>query len=123
MECGCFSQLLYVLLILDKLKEYEAFSQLLYICIKDYKAAESVQITEDGYRMAIRDKARQQGFDVNFVALTEGEDFSSKPCQIFLTERLDFESRKQVLSGLNLMRHVDFAYKLINKVNTQGTER
>lgn len=95
----------------------DAFSQALYICIKDHKAAESIQITEDGYRGAVRTKARADGYDVNFVAITEGDDFSTKPCQIFLTERLDQRTRDEVTKGLHLMRNVSFNYKLINKIN------
>ena len=50
----------------------------------------------------------------------KGEGFSVKPCQIFLTERLDNETREEVLKGLDNMKHLKFTYKLINDAPGEG---
>ena len=62
----------------------------------------------------VRIAAESQGYEMNHVALREGEDFSSKPVQLILTERLDDGVRREILSGIEQMKFVDIDWKIIN---------
>ena len=58
--------------------------------------------------------ASQKGYDLVNVEITDGPDFSTKPVQFVLTERLDETVRKELLAGIEKIKFADLDMKVIN---------
>ena len=62
----------------------------------------------------VKEAAKTQGFDMDEVAVTDGPDFSCKPVQLVLTERLEDEVRREVLAGIDKMKFLELDIKVID---------
>ena len=69
------------------------------------------------HQRAVRAAASAKGFDINGVAVTEGDDYSLKPVQIVFNNNLDEEVRSMIKSGLENMSFCGLDYKLIEDKN------
>ena len=58
-------------------------------------------------------KAEDLGYELKEIDLLEGKDYSAKPCNVWLTARLDNDCAAQIRSGLEKIRH-QFNPKLID---------
>ena len=62
----------------------------------------------------VQKAAADMAYDVTNVPITEGDDYSLKPVQLVLTERLDKKVRAEVNAGLDSMKFVQLDMKLID---------
>ena len=62
----------------------------------------------------IREEASQQGFDINYVEVREGEDYSCKPANLVITNTIDAETKSELLTLLELIKFTQVDLKVIN---------
>ena len=71
----------------------DAYTTWLSIVLKDHKSAEAIALSRESYKNVVREEASQQGFDINNVEVREGEDYSSKPAHLVITNLIDGETK------------------------------
>ena len=105
-----------------KLKQIatSATGQSLFIVLKDNKSEEVITLTRESYENVVCQKALEQGYKIENVSPTEGTDFSCKPAQLVITKFIDFESKKELLSGVQHVRNTDLHLKLIDLDPSRG---
>lgn len=68
--------------------------------------------------VAVVNKAvKEEGYNLKHVAISEGNDYSCKPLQLYLTKTIHIEVAKDLLAGLKL---VDLQIKVIDKSNNNS---
>ena len=88
--------------------------------LKDHKSAEAITLTRESHENVVCQAALEQGFEIENVAATEGTDFSCKPAQLVITNFIDCESKKELLSGLQYVRNTELHLKLIDLDPNRG---
>ena len=94
----------------------KASAQSLFAVLKDHNCESSINLIEQSHKFMVREAAAQQGWNMDTVAVTDGEDFSCKPVQIVLLETLDGNTRKDILNGLRQVTFANLKTKVINFV-------
>lgn len=82
--------------------------------LKDHDCEHAKTLTVMSQTRSVRGAASSQGYDMDYVHLKEGEDYSSMPAQLFLTERIDFNVAKEIKDGLEKIKHVKLKLKLVD---------
>lgn len=83
--------------------------------MKHHNCSEAQRIARKSHKIAIKDAAKSQGYDIENVSIKEGENYSCKPVQLILTERLDVCVCQEILDGLKKMSFANLDLKVINK--------
>ena len=94
------------------LKEYSTAS--LFIVLKDHDCEHAKTLTVMSQTRSVRGAASSQGFDMDYVHLKEGDDYSTMPAKLFLTERIDVKVAMEVKNGLDKMKHCKLKLKLVD---------
>ncbi|XP_057293352.1 uncharacterized protein LOC130621979 [Hydractinia symbiolongicarpus] len=108
------------LIFVGKTSALQAFSGSLYQVLKDHNREEAKRIVEISHRTMIRSAARDEGVQLDHVAVMESEQYSMKPCQLILTKNIDKEVYQDVIRGLSEIRFTSLDLKVIDK--SEGTE-
>ena len=91
-----------------------AYSKSLFITLKDHNCKEAMRICRLSQSNFVKSAAEEQGYSMNHVSLTEGDDFSSKPVQLVLKDQLDAKVRLEILTGLEQIKFADFDLKVVD---------
>ena len=97
-----------------------ATAQSLFVVLKDHKSAEAITLTRESYENVVYQAAPEQGYETENVAATEGTDFSFKPTQLVITKVIDYESKKELLPGLQHVHNTDLHLKVIDLDPNRG---
>ena len=98
----------------------DATAQSLFLLLKYHKSAEAITLTRESYENVVCQSVLEQGYEIENVAATEGTDFSCKSAQLVITKFMDYESKKELLSGLQHVRNTDLHLKLIDLDSNRG---
>jgi len=61
---------------------------------------------------AVNDAVKGKGFELKHVAISEGEDYSCKPLQLYMTKEINPGVANELLAGL---KNIDLEIKIIDK--------
>ena len=105
---------------IGKLRDLDAYTSNLCQVLKDHKCDECIRITRLSHHNMVRDAVhRQSGVVLHTVDIKEGSDYSFKPAQLVLSKNVDTEIYKEIISGLEQMRHISLDLKVIDKTNSK----
>ena len=88
--------------------EEDSYAASLFITLKDHKCEEASQS-----RM-VRDAASSQGYKVDYVPIKEGQKYSTKPVQLYVTSRCDFSICQEIKEGIDKLKFRGLELKVIN---------
>lgn len=86
------------------MEEYSTSS--LYIVLKDHNHPDAMRIAAMGYAKSVRKQVEERGYQMNAISLKEGHDYSSKPCNFWITKMLDRNITQQIVAGVEKMKHL-----------------
>ena len=61
----------------------------------------------------VREEASQQVFDINNVEVREGEDYFCKPAHLVITNKIDAETKSEILTALEQINFTQLDLKVI----------
>ena len=82
--------------------------------LKDHKNKDAIELVVKSHRESIRNAAKEKGYDIDHVSIEDGGNFSVKPVQFVLTDRIDTGVKHEIRSGLDKMQFADVDIKVID---------
>ena len=92
----------------------DAYATWLSTVLKDHKSVEAIALSRESCKNVVREEASQQGFDINYVEVREGEDYSCKTVHLVIANVIDAETKSELLTALEQIKFTQFDLKVIN---------
>jgi hypothetical protein len=96
-----------------------AYSASLFICLKDHKNTETMDILKESREYVVRKAVSKNGIEIEDVHLPE-ESNEIKSVHLNLTKHLDNETRNEIVNGLRKMEHLGLDLSLFNDIELSG---
>ena len=87
----------------------------LYIVLKDHNNAGLQAVQAMSHSRVIQKAAQNEGFHLENIDLKEGEDYSLKPCSLWLLSSIDKRVADELLVGIGKMKNL-IDVKVVNKL-------
>ena len=97
----------------------EFASKSLFITLKDKSNKGLITKQTLSHSRVIKKALEEDGYDLGHVSLKEGKNYSSKPCSLFIKERMDANVADEITTGLKKMSHI-LDLKLVNTQQRRG---
>lgn len=91
----------------------------LFITLKDKNNKGLITKQTLSHSRVIKKALEEDGYDLGYVPLREGKNYSSKPCSLFLKEKMDSNVADEISTGLRKMSHI-LDLKLVNAKHKKG---
>ena len=94
--------------------EEDSYAASLFITLKDHKCEEAIRMAVLSQSRMVRDAASSQGYKVDYVPIKEGQNYSTKPVQLYVTSRCDLSICQEILDGIDKLKFRGLELKVIN---------
>ena len=92
----------------------DAYAAWLSIVLKDDKSVEPIALSREFYKNVVREKASQQGFDINNVEVREGEYYFYRSAHLVTTNTIDAKTKSELLTAFEQIKLMQLDLKVIN---------
>ena len=74
--------------------------------LKDHNHPDSIRIASLGYTCSVRSRAQDQGYEMGAISLKGGNDYSSKPCNFWITSSIEPSWARDIIAAMEKIKHL-----------------